>query len=84
MLVKLTPGRRKGEEYCEATQRWASEIGINHYDYIFRLAYFFGCKLTTHLIWIIMFGIPEIILYTATFGHIIVHNNQVSISPTFD
>ena len=79
----ITPGRRKGEEYCEATQRWASEFDINRYEYLFRNLFLFGCKLTTHLIWIVMFGIPEIILYAATFRHIIIHNNQVSISSTF-
>jgi hypothetical protein len=76
----ITPGRRKGEEYCQATQRWVLEFGINQYEYIFRLFFFLGCKITTHFIWIVMFGIPEIILYATTFRHIIIHNNQVSIS----
>jgi hypothetical protein len=78
--VKLILGRRNGETYCEATKRWAFENTISGIEYSGRLAFFLSCKSTVNLIWIVMFGIPEIILYSITFYSITKHTNRTALS----
>ncbi len=78
--MNLILGRRNGETYCEAAQRWAFGDSISGIEFSARLAFFLSCKVTTHLIWIVMFGIPEIILYTITFYNITKHTNWTTLS----
>jgi hypothetical protein len=78
--VKFTSGRRNGETYCEAAQRWAFDDTISGIEFLVRLAFLLTCKTTMQIIWIFMFGIPEIFLYSMTFYNITKHTNQTALS----
>ena len=76
----ITPGFRKGEDYCVPTGNWAFEIYQDKLEKIFRMNVFIGCKVTTHIIWILMVGLPEMVLYALTFRQISLNNQNIAIS----
>ena len=76
----ITPGRRKGERYCVPTENWAFEITQTELERIFRLNVLFGCKVTTNIIWILMMGLPEILLYSLTFWQILSNTEHTALS----
>ena len=78
VLDPITPGRREGEGYCTATERWALQEKLTLLEYFYRVFWLVCCKITINGISIVMCGIPEMILYSATFYHIIIHNKKTA------
>ena len=46
----------------------------------FRIMFWLGCLLTTRSLWVIMFGLPEIVMYSLTFAYIKRRTNQTALS----
>ena len=69
---------REGESYCTATQRWTEHAKLSSIEYFFRFYWVICCKSTIFCTPIFMCGIPEMILYSATFYHIIIHNKKTA------
>ena len=77
----ITPGLRGvSNNFCEDTSSWAFDPNIGNFEYSFRLALLSSCKITMTLAWIVMLSVPEMILYSATFLHIILHTNHTALS----
>jgi hypothetical protein len=77
----ISPGLRGGSSnYCEDTSKWAFDPDISNFEYPFRVALLSGCKITITIAWIVMLSVPEMILYSATFLHIILHTNGTALS----
>lgn len=77
----ITPGRRGGETHCVETGRWAFNAqGLSMTQQIFRIGIYVSCTLTTNTIVILMFGLPEIVLYSFTFVYIVSHNRQTALA----
>ena len=53
---------------------------VSGIQYPFRIMIWLGCLMTTNSLWIIMFGLPEIVLYTLTFSYIKRRTNQTALS----
>jgi predicted lysophospholipase L1 biosynthesis ABC-type transport system permease subunit len=66
--------------YCQETRRWAFDPEASLVAFPFRLLLMSGCVLTNLILWIVMFSIPEITLYSMTFGYIIRHTNRTALS----
>jgi hypothetical protein len=73
-------GTRKGEDYCVTTENWAFQTHQTKLENIFRMNVLIGCKVTTHIIWIVMVGLPEIVLYVLTFRQISSNNKNIALS----
>ena len=80
VLDPITPGRREGEGYCTATERWALQEKLTLLEYFYRFFWLVCCKITINGLSIVMCGIPEMILYSATFYHIINHNEKTALA----
>ena len=76
----LTPGLRGGLNQCIRTREWAWEPNISNCEFIFRFLLLCGCYVTTRILRIVLFSVPEIVLYSLTFGHILKHTNDTAAS----
>jgi hypothetical protein len=65
---------------CIETEVWAHHQNVLLPERIFREVIYFGCLLTTHFFWIVMLSIPEILLYSITFFHIITRTNRTALT----
>ena len=65
---------------CIETEVWAHDPNLKLLERIFREVMYCGCLLTTHFFWIVMLSIPEILLYSITFFHIITRTNRTALT----
>jgi hypothetical protein len=65
---------------CIETEVWAHHLNVLILERVFRELIYFGCLLTTHFFWIVMLSIPEILLYSITFFHIITRTNRTALT----
>ncbi len=75
----ITPGGRKNS-FCQPTLEWAEKSHPFSTEFILKFSWFLGCKVTLGAMLIIMFGVPEMILYLKTFLYIMQHNHNVALS----
>ena len=76
----ITLGRREGKRYCIEAQQWAftDEIDTNMHYKIFKVSTFVSCEISKNLFYILTMCLPELLLYSFTFIHIIQHNQHVA------
>ena len=79
-LDPITPGWRKGEGYSSAIEGWSEQVNPASFEDFFIILWLICCKATILGTPIIMCGLPEIILYTATFYHIFTHNKKTALA----
>lgn len=77
MFIKGLRGRTN---HCAETGNWAVDTELSGVEFIFRIVLWLSCLLTTNSLWIIMFGIPEIVMYSLTFAYIKQHTNKTALS----
>jgi len=75
-----TPGLRGGTNHCTETKAWARQPELSGIEFTFRTVLWLSCLMTTKSLWIIMFGIPEIVMYLLTFAYIKRHTNKTALS----
>lgn len=63
-----------------ATERWANQANLSSFQYFYRLCWLICCKVTIYGIPIVMCGIPEVFLYSATFYHIITQHQKTALA----
>jgi hypothetical protein len=78
----ITPGGRKNN-FCQSSWQWAENSQPYSTDYILKFSWFLGCNATLIVTQIIMFGVPEMILYIKTFLYIMRHNHSTALSGIF-
>jgi len=70
----------QGERYCISVGKWVEESSSSDLSFYLYMSWFIGCKSTLYFTRIVMFGVPEMILYFKTFRHIKIHNNKTASS----
>lgn len=73
-------GLQGGINYCAETWLWALDPQTSAIQFPFRIMLWLGCFLTTRSLWVIMFGLPEIMMYSLTFAFIQKHTDQTALS----
>ena len=77
--VKLS-GLRGGVNHCTETRLWALDPTASGIQYFLKIVFWLSCLLTSHSIWVIMYGLPEIIMYSLTFAYIKNQTNETAMS----
>jgi len=70
----------KGERYCSYISRKVEESFTETIDLYLSFSWLISCKTTIYLTRVIMFGLPEMILYFTTFWHIKRRNQKTALS----
>ena len=73
-------GWPKRDRYCITLGKWVEQSISGSIDFYLNFSWLALCKSTMYIIRIVMFGLPEIIIYFTTFGHIMRHHQKTALA----